>query len=81
MSLLPPSYYNNKIKSNNNNNQNNNNDSNNNKDDRKMKKHRKIEMTATTKLKQISNLKAQSSPCLKYTILEWKRANGQIGLH
>ena len=81
MSLLPPSYYNNKIKSNNNNNQNNNNDSNNNKDDRKMKKHRKIEMTATTKLRQIGNLKAQSSPCLKYTILEWKRANGQIGLH
>ena len=76
MSLLPPSYYNNKIKSNNNNNQNNNNDGNNNKDYRKMKKHRKIEMTATTKLKQISNLKAQSSPCLKYTILEWKRANG-----
>ena len=46
-----------------------------------MKKHRKIEMTATTKLRQIGNLKAQSSPCLKYTILEWKRANVQIGLH
>ena len=46
-----------------------------------MKKHRKIELTATTKLRQIGNLKVQSTPRLKYTILEWKRANGQIGLH